>query len=282
MGGPKKVAIIKRVSPPQKQRDDMIFLGIAGYYRRFIKDFNKFSSPLFGLLAKDYEFKWSKNYQEALDILKGKVTTAPIRRGPNWALPFHIRVDASHKVIGPALGQVEEKMPYSIYFTNKNLSKAELNYTVTEKELLAVVHSLNKFRHYVTGYQTFVHTDHVAIKYLMNKPDVNARIIRWLLLLQQFDLTIVDKPGKENFVANFLSRMNLPTGEEGMVDDQLLDEHFFSISMLSPWFVDIANYLVSAYFPLNSPSREKRKIIKKSAPFTRIGAIYSNLAQIKS
>ena len=98
-----------------------------------------------------------------------------------------------------------------------------MNYTVTEKEFQVVVHSLNKFRHYITGYQTFVHTDHAVIRYLMNKPDVNARIIRWLLLLQQFDLTIVDKPGKENVVADFLPRLDLPTGEEGIVDDQMLN-----------------------------------------------------------
>ena len=92
---------------------------------------------------------------------------------------------------------------------------------MTEKELLAIVHSLKEFRNYITGYQSFVHTDHAAIKYLMKKPDVNAIIVIWLLLLKQFDLTIVDKPGKENFVVDFLPRMNLPTSEEGMVDDQL-------------------------------------------------------------
>lgn len=79
---------------------------------------------------------------------------------------------------------MDENLPYSICFISKNLSKAELNYTVIEKELLPVVHSLNKFRHYITSYQTFVHTDHDAIKYLMNKHDVNPRIIRWLFLLQ--------------------------------------------------------------------------------------------------
>jgi len=78
----------------------------------------------------------------------------------------------------------------------------------------------------------------------MNKPDVNARIIRWLLLLQQFDLTIVDKPGNENVVADFLSRLDLLVREEGTVDDQMPDEHLFSISVLSPWFSDIENYLV--------------------------------------
>ena len=201
-----------------------------------------------------------------MDILKDKVTTTPILRGPNWALHFHIHADASHKAIGAALGQVEEKLPYATYFISKSLSKAKLNYTMTEKELLAVVHSLNKFRHYITSYQTFVHTDHATIKYLMNKPNVNARIIRWLLLLQQFDLTIVDKPDKENVVADFLSRMNLPVGEEGMVDDQFLDEHLFTILVLSPWFADIANYLVLVQFPSNLPSREKSKIIRKVPP----------------
>ena len=122
---------------------------------------------------------WLKSCQVALDILKGKLTTAPILRGPNWALPFHIHSYFSHKAIGAALGQENEKFPYAIYFISKNLSKAELNYTVTEKELLVVVHSWNKFRNYITSYQTFVHIDHAAIKNLIKKSYVNARIIRW-------------------------------------------------------------------------------------------------------
>ena len=164
---PNKIDIIQRVPPPQKQRDVRSFLGLAGYYQRFIKDFSKLASPLFGLLAKSSKFIWSKSCHETLNILKGKLTTAPILRGPNWALPFHIHADASHKAIGAALGQVEEKFPFAIYFISKNLSKAKINYTVTKKELLVVVHSLNKFRHYITSYQTFVHIDHVAIKYLI-------------------------------------------------------------------------------------------------------------------
>eukprot|EP00253_Pinus_taeda_P015895 PITA_15895 len=144
---PNKISIIQRVPPPQKVRDIRSFLGLAGYYRRFIKDFSKIASPLFGLLGKYVEFIWLENCQEALDILKSKLVTAPILRGPNWALPFHIHTDASNKVIGVDLGKVDEKIPYAIYFISKNLSKAELNYTVTEKELLAIMNSLNKFRH---------------------------------------------------------------------------------------------------------------------------------------
>ena len=178
------------------------------------------ASLLFGLLAKYFEFIWFSPCQEAFELIKEKLTTSPILWGPNWTLPFHIHTDASNKVVGGELGQLKDKICYVIYFISKSLSKAELNYTITKKELLAIVHDLKKFRHYVTGYQTFVHTDHASIKYLMKKPDVNARIIRWLLLLQQFDLTIVhDKPRKENVVADFLSRLALPVGEEGMADD---------------------------------------------------------------
>ena len=97
---PNKISIIQRVPPPQKVRDVRSFLGLAGYYRRCIKDFSKLASPLFGLLGKHVEFIWSENCQEALDTLKSKLVTAPILRGPNWALPFHIHIDASNKAIG--------------------------------------------------------------------------------------------------------------------------------------------------------------------------------------
>eukprot|EP00253_Pinus_taeda_P008318 PITA_08318 len=114
----------------------------------------------------------------------------------------------------------------------------------------------------------------------MNKPDVNAHVIRWLLLLQQFDLTIVDKPGKENVVVDFLSRLDLPACEEGMVDDHMPNEHLFFISVLSPWFADIANYLVSAQFWPHLSSKEKKtKVIKatieeKVANFLRENIFY--------
>ena len=104
-------------------------------------------------------------------------------RGPNWKLPFHISTDASDTTLGAVLCQ-KDLVPYAIYYTSKNLTPTELNYTVTEKEFLAVVHAINKFRHYITGYETFVHTDHSAIRYLMNKPVTNGRVTRWLLLLQ--------------------------------------------------------------------------------------------------
>ena len=99
----------------------------------------------------------------AFEHLKQKLSETPILRGPNWSLPFHISTDASNSALGAILGQKENQIHYAIYFISKNLTPAELNYTVTEKEFLAVVHAVNKFRHYITGYEVFIHTDHSTI-----------------------------------------------------------------------------------------------------------------------
>jgi hypothetical protein len=124
------------------------------------------------------------------------------------------------------------------------MAPAELNYIVTEREFLVVVYAINKFRHYVTCYPTFIHTDHTTIKYMMNKLITNARATRWLLLLQEFDITIVDRPGKENVVADFLSRLHI-NDDNLLVDDSFPDEHLFAVSAHSPWYADISNYLVA-------------------------------------
>jgi len=165
------------------------------------------------------------------------------------------------------LVQLEDKKPYAIYYISKNLTPAELNYTVTKKEFLAVMHAINKFHHYITGYQVFVHTNHSAIHLLINKPITNGRITCWLLLLREFDITIVDKPGKDNVVANFLSRLTIDhscTPTKGSFPN----EYLFAISTYSPWYVDIANYLVAGNFSQYFSSKEKRKIIQQSATYT--------------
>ena len=107
-------------------------------------------------------------------------------------MPFHISSYASNTAIGAVLGQEEHKKPYAIYYISKNLTPAELNYTMTEKEFLAVIYAINKFRHYITGYPVVFYTDHSTIKILANKPVTNGRVTRWLILLQDFDITIKD------------------------------------------------------------------------------------------
>jgi hypothetical protein len=150
------------------------------------------------------------------------------------------------------------------------MTPPELNYIVTEKEFLVVVHAINKFRHYITGYEIFIHTDHSTIRYLMNKPITNGRVTRWLLLLQEFNITILDRPGKENVVADFLSRIH-NEGELIHFNDNFPDEHLFAISTKSPWFADIANYLATGKLPQHLSTKEKQKIIKLNATYSWIG-----------
>eukprot|EP00253_Pinus_taeda_P028513 PITA_28513 len=201
-----KVEVISKLPIPNCQKDVRSFLGFTGYYRRFIEKFTKIAYPLFKLLTKDCEFKWGLDFQSEFETLKTRISEALILRGQNWKLPFHISTDASDTTLGDVLGQ-KDLVPYVIYYTNKNLTPTELNYTMTEKEFLVVVHAINKFRHYITGYENFIHTDHSTIRYLMNKPITNGRVTRWLLLLQEFNITVLDRPGKQNTVANFLSRI---------------------------------------------------------------------------
>ena len=181
---------------------------------------------MFKLLTKDVNFYWDSYCQIAFDTLKGKLSITPVLRGPKWSLPFHIYTNASDTALGAMLGQKENHITYAIYFRRKNLTPTKYNYTVTENKFLVVVYSINKFRHYITGYEVFIHTDHSSIRLLINKPITNGRITRWLLLLQEFNITIIDRPCKENLVAYFLSRIN--HGDEmEPVNDDFLDEHLF-------------------------------------------------------
>ncbi|XP_052116536.1 uncharacterized protein LOC127746657 [Arachis duranensis] len=196
-----RVCIDYRSLPyPSSERDVRSFLGHAGFYRRFIKDFSKIGLPLSRLLQKDTEFELSKECMEAYDKLKIALTQAPIVRGPNWTQPFEIMCDASNYAIGAALAQREGKIPYIIAYASKTLDGAQSNYTTTEKELLAIVFALDKFRAYLLGSKVVVYSDHAALKYLLTKKESKPRLIRWVLLLQEFDLEIKDRSGSQNLV----------------------------------------------------------------------------------
>jgi hypothetical protein len=253
---PAKIDIISQIKIPNSQKEIKSFLGPVGYYRRFIQNFTNLDAPLFKLITKDVEFCWHEKCQISFEILKTKLSSAPALRGPNWSLPFHIYTDASDTTLRAILGQREGKIPYSIYFISKNLSPAEANCTITEKEFLSVVHAINKFRHYIIGYEVFVPIDHSTIIFLMNKPVTNDRINRWLLLLQQFNITIIDRPRRDNLVVDFLSRL-IHTGDNTPIDDDFLDENLFSISTFTPWYAYIDNYLVTEKLPQGMTFREK-------------------------
>ena len=150
------------------------FLGHAGFYRRFIKDLSKIYRPLTNLLQKDITFVF---YDEAFEILKKALISAPIVQPPDWNLPFEIMCDASDYAVGAVLGQRVDKKLNVIHYASKTLDNAQRNYATTEKELLAVVFACDKFRPYIVDYKVTIHTDHAAIKYLMEKKDAKPILI---------------------------------------------------------------------------------------------------------
>jgi RNase H-like domain found in reverse transcriptase len=220
-----KIEVIEKLPPPTSVKEIRSFLGHAGFYRRFIKDFSKIAKPLTNLTMKDVDFNIDEHCLETFCRLKEALVSALILQPPDWKLPFQIMCDASDYAVGAVLGQRVEKKSHAIYYASKVLDEAQMNYTTTEKEFLTIVFAINKFRSYLIGSKVVVYTDHAAIRYLSKKKDTKPRLIRWILLLQEFDLEIKDKKGTENSVADHLSHIRIqPIENEQPIDDSFTEE----------------------------------------------------------
>ncbi|KAM2864295.1 hypothetical protein FF1_022978 [Malus domestica] len=252
-----KVDLVRHLPSPTSVREVRSFLGHAGFYRRFIKNFSKIAQPLCRLLQKEVAFEFDHACSTAFKQLKEALTSAPIITPPDWSLPFELMCDASDYAIGAVLGQRKNKQPHVIYYASRTLNDAQLNYSTTEKELLAVVFALDKFRSYLLGTKVIIFTDHAALKYLLTKKEAKPRLIRWMLLLQEFDIEIRDKKGVENVVADHLSRM--VHEEASPISETFPDEQLMSIQVSEPWYADLVNFLVSKHIPstLNKNQRDK-------------------------
>ena len=172
-----KVEVIEKLPPPTNVKGIRSFLGHAGFYRRFIKDFSKIAKPLSNLLNKEVSFNFNNFCLTAFNTLKQNLISAPIITAPDWTLHFEIMCDASDYAVGAVLGQRKNKIFHVIHYASKVLNEAQINYATTEKELLAVVYALEKFRSYLIGSKIVVFSDHAAIKYLMVKTS-EARTLR--------------------------------------------------------------------------------------------------------
>ncbi|KAK0571562.1 hypothetical protein LWI29_018156 [Acer saccharum] len=192
-----KIEVIEKLPPPTSVKGIRSFLGHAGFYRRFIKDFSKIAKPLCSLLMKDVPFVFDEACLEAFELLKKELVSAPIMRAQNWDLPFELMCDASDYAVGAVLGQRKDKRQHVIYYASHTLNEAQ---------------------------------DHATIKYLLANKDAKPRLIRWVLLLQEFDLEIKDKKGTENVVADHLSRLER---EDSGKDDEPIKEEFPDEQLLS-------------------------------------------------
>ncbi|GJZ78583.1 reverse transcriptase domain-containing protein [Tanacetum coccineum] len=192
-----KIDVIAKLPHPTTVKGVRSFLGHAGFYRRFIQNFSKIARPMTHLLEKETPFYFSKECIEAFNTLKKNLTEAPILIAPDWNEPFELMCDASDFALGAVLGQRHEKHFRPIHYASKTMNEAESRYTTTEKEMLAVVYAFEKFRSYLVMNKCTVYTDHSALKYLFAKKDSKARLLRWVLLLQEFDFDVVDTKGED-------------------------------------------------------------------------------------
>lgn len=150
-------------------------------------------------------YVFSPECDHAFNMLKKALISAPIVRSPDCSRPFELMCDASYFAIGEMLGQRHNKVFHAVYYASKTLIETQINYTTTEKELLVVASAFDKFRSYLVGTEVIVYTRYAAIKYLIAKKDTKPRSIRCVLLIQEFDLEIMDKKGVENLVVDHLS-----------------------------------------------------------------------------
>ncbi|GJY70065.1 reverse transcriptase domain-containing protein [Tanacetum coccineum] len=244
-----KVDVIAKLPHSTSVKGVRSFLGHVGFYRRFIQDFSKIARPMTHLLEKETPFVFSKECIEAFNILKKKLTEAPILVSPDWDLPFEIMCDTSDYAVGAVLGQRKTKHFQPILYASKTMTDAQAHYTTTEKELLAVVYAFEKFRPYLVLSKIIVYTDYSVLKYLLAKQDAKPRLLWWILLLQELDVIIRDKKGAKNLAADHLSRLENP--HEGDLEKKEINETFplKTLGIISShndsctsWFADIANY----------------------------------------
>lgn len=203
---PEKIKAISEFPVPQNAKDIKSFLGLTGYYRRFIDNFSKITKPLTCLLKKDIPFIWSQEQEFSFNFLKEKLITAPILQYPDFTQPFVVTTDASNYAVGAILSQGEIGNDKPIAYASRTLNKAEGNYSTTEKELLAILFGINTFRPYLYGYRFKIVTDHRPLVWLFNAKDPGGRLLRWRLKLEEYDYEIAYKPGRVNANADALSR----------------------------------------------------------------------------
>jgi hypothetical protein len=191
---------------PNNVKEVQSFLGLANYYRRFVDDYAAISRPLTRLMKKGVAFSWTPECEEAMAALKKALTTSPVLAYPNFGEPFTISTDASNFAIGAVLSQEIGGVERPIAYASRQLNTPEVNYSTTEKELLAVVWAIGYFRCYVYGRKFKIITDHAALKWLFGLKDPSGRLMRWTLKLSEYDYTVDYKPGKLHQNADALSR----------------------------------------------------------------------------
>nr|GEX51844.1 hypothetical protein [Tanacetum cinerariifolium] len=234
-----------------------------------IQDFSKIARPMTHLFKKETPFVFSKDCIDAFETLKKKLIEAPIIVIPDWNLPFELMCDASGFAIDAVLGKCKTKHFQPIHYASKTMTEAQIHYTTTEKEMLAVIYAFKKFRPYIVLSKSIVYTDHSTLKYLLSKQDAKPRLLRWVLLIQEFDIMIRDKKETENLAADHLSRLENP--HKDMFENKDINENFplETLGKISTGTVDYLSKWVEAKA---LPTNDARVVVKfLKSLFSRFG-----------
>ena len=251
--------------PPKNVKAIQTFNGLVQFNRCFIKDYAGIMEPITRLTRKGEVFDWTIECEHAYQYIKTRYQNAPILIGVDWKLEFHVHTNASDIAVGAMLAQNPTgKTDQPIAYTSRLLSKAEKNYTTTEKEALAMVYAVNKFRHYLLGNRFIFYVDHLALQYLVNKPQVSGRLARWLLLFLEFDFKVIYKPSKTHGVADALSCNEGAEPATG-IPDQTTDAHLFSIQ--TDWTQPIIDYLQTGTFSPSMTKEARKRLAYRAIPF---------------
>ena len=251
---PDRTKAINQFPMPTKIKDIRSFIGMANYYRKYIKNFALIAKPLTSLLRKDHKWDWNENCQNSFDTIKSILTNPPLLAHFKQGDPLILYTDASGYGIGAILSQVQEDKERILQFASCTLNKHQENYSVTEKECLGIVWAINKFRHYLIGVDFTVKTDHCGLCWLMSVKDPSGKLARWSLRLQEFRFKIQYKNGKSHGNVDFLSRYPL-NGDSQNCDD---------IPMYLSEEIDIKSEQEKDSWCRYIKDRKERKVLKQN------------------
>lgn len=216
---PSKIEAVMNFPIPKDVKEIKRFLGMCGWYRRFIENFSKVARPLTRLTSKKVSFEWNDEANDAFNHLKSALVSAPILRCPDFNKPFSIQTDASSFAIGAVLTQNIDGVDHPIAYCSRTLNKQEINYSATERELLAVIFALEQYRAYVEGRKCSIVTDHASLQWFFNLKNPSGRLCRWACRLSQFNFDVVHRKGKDHVVPDCLSRVKLDSVEFSQIKD---------------------------------------------------------------
>ncbi len=205
-----KIAAVESFATPKTKTDVRAFLGLTGYYRRFIPDYAVIALPLTDLTRKTApnQVHWDSACEEAFTKLKALLCTSPVLQSPDFSRPFILQTDASNRGVGAVLTQIDEEgQEHPVSYYSRKLLPREQRYSTVEKELLAIKLATNAYKVYLLGRRFTIVTDHRALEWLDRLQESNARLTRWSLALQAYDFVVQHRPGKDNGNADALSRI---------------------------------------------------------------------------